>query len=378
MVSLAEKRSLRYDERRESKGKWKMQRQCFLDRLRVAATCAVVLLHTITGVMDSADMTPYPLEEKVFLAALDLITWCVPLFVLISGYLFLNPDKELPFKRMLAKYCRRILFALFLFGVPYTCIELIILGRPVRINMIAEAFLMVCRGQTWSHMWYLYLVLFLYLITPLLQWFLKQIPKSCLYATMAFLLLGSSILPFLKKLFALDFLVALPDGGIYLFYYLCGYLFVCADKEEGDSVTSQGNGLVKQGNERLKVAVVVLICLFGGMVCSRLFGDYRVQMAYNYPFTVAVSLLLMWLARKQEEKLRRKTTDFWRKAGSLCFAVYLIHPVFVNIFYKFLHITLLDFPIWISLPGFFLTVLALSVVTAWLLYRIPVLRKYVL
>ena len=313
-----------------------MQRQCFLDRLRVTATCAVVLLHTITGVMDNTDMTAYPLEERVFLAALDMTTWCVPLFVMISGYLFLDPEKKLPFKKMLAKYCRRILFALFLFGVPYTCIEMIILEQTAGISMIGEAFIMVCRGQTWSHMWYLYLVLFLYLITPLLRWALKQIPKSGLYAVLIFLLAGSSILPYLNRLFGSDAFVVLPDSGIYLFYYLCGYLFVCADKKAGGDSggISRRQLLAKREGVQLKIAVVVLICLGAGMVCSRLFGDYSVQMAYNYPFTVAVSLLLMYLAWNQEEKLRQKNTDFWKNAGGLCFTIYLIHPIFVNIFYS--------------------------------------------
>ena len=80
------------------------ERTVFLDKLRVAATCAVVLLHTVTGVMDHTGMGAYPLEKKVFLVILDLVCWCVPVFLLISGYLFLNPDRELGMRKMLLKY----------------------------------------------------------------------------------------------------------------------------------------------------------------------------------------------------------------------------------------------------------------------------------
>lgn len=41
--------------------------------------------------------------------------------------------------------------------------------RTFRIRMIPEALKMTLMGHTWSHMWYLYLILFLYLITPLLK-----------------------------------------------------------------------------------------------------------------------------------------------------------------------------------------------------------------
>ena len=100
------------------------KRHHFLDVLRVAATCAVVMLHTITGIMDNTDMTPFPFEHSFFLAIKDLTSWCVPIFLMISGYLFLDPDRELTFGKMVTKYCRRVALALLLFGVPYAWLEL--------------------------------------------------------------------------------------------------------------------------------------------------------------------------------------------------------------------------------------------------------------
>ncbi len=338
-----------------------MSRKIFLDLLRIAATCAVVLLHTVTGVMDTTDMSGYPMEKTLFLVLLDWITWCVPVFVLISGYLFLDPDKEISFKRMLTKYCRRILLALFLFGVPYACLELVVKEGTFRVGMVGEAALMVCRGKGWAHMWYLYMIMALYFFTPLLKWVLQRIPRWGLYALLAFLALGSSVFPFLNKLFEWEKMVVLPDGGIYLFYYLCGYLFACATE--------------KHSEDKKPFETILLLVLFAGMACSRLIGDYSVQMAYNYPFTVVAALLIMQIARKR--KLAKKPMGIMRISG-ICFSVYLIHPVFLNVIYKFLHISLLDFPIWFSLPGIFVTVLILSGIVAWILCQIPVLRKYIL
>jgi len=338
-----------------------MNRKIFLDKLRIMATCAVVLLHTVTGVMDSTDMSGYPMERTLFLVLLDWITWCVPVFVLISGYLFLDPAKNISFQQMLMKYCRRILFALFLFGVPYACLELVVKEGIFRVGMLGDAVLMVCKGKGWAHMWYLYMILGLYFFTPLLKWLLQKMPRWGVYAVLAFLALGSSILPFLKKICDWEQMVVLPDGGIYLFYYLCGYLFVCAEE--------------KGSKERKPLGIILLLVLFAGMACSRLFGDYSVRMAYNYPFTVVASLLIMQIARKK--KGAKKPSVIMRTSG-ICFAIYLIHPVFLNVMYKFLHISLLDFPIWFSLPGIFVTVLLLSGIVAWLLCQIPLLRKYIL
>lgn len=378
----------------------RVDKEIFLDRLRAAATCAVVLLHTVTGIMDATDMSRYLMEKRVFLIVLDLVCWCVPVFVLISGYLFLNPEKELSFRQMLKKYCRRILLALLLFGIPYACMELVAVERTFRPGMLWQSFLMVLRGRSWSHLWYLYLVLLLYLLTPAIKKLLKKMPLPAVYVLLAVLLLGSSILPFFKKLLALNWMRVLPDGGIYFFYYICGYLFAVRGKElSAEEAAPEQSELQKYPGEQKRpengwMFAVPVVILAIGMTFSRIFGEYKVQMAYNYPFTVMLALLLFgwglaWQKsrepiKKSEDPVKKsrkpvkRNTGFWEKAGALCFAVYLVHPVFLNVYYKFLHISPLDFSIWVSLPIFFLAALLPAVLAAWVLRKIPVLKKYVL
>ena len=151
-------------------------RKQFLDVLRVLATCAVVLMHVLTGATDVTDASIVPEYRSLLLSVMDLVTWCVPIFLLISGYLFLNPERTLTYPVMIKKYCRRIALAILIFGVPYAASELVVAERTFRIRMIPEALKMTLMGHTWSHMWYLYLILFLYLITPLLKKVLRVLP----------------------------------------------------------------------------------------------------------------------------------------------------------------------------------------------------------
>lgn len=354
-------------------------REGFLDRLRVAATCAVVLLHTVTGIMDATDIGLYPLEKRVFLTVLDLVCWCVPIFVLISGYLFLNPDREISFRKMLTKYCRRVAAALLLFGVPYAWVELVVKERTFRADILWRGLLMVLRGESWAHLWYLYLILVLYLLTPAIRRVLSRIPEGVVYAVLAVLLLGSSLLPFLKKLCDMETLKVLPDGGIYLFYYLCGYLFAVHGRRK-----PAGQKTLCGISRTEAAAAAGILVLAAGMICSRGSGNYSVLMAYNYPPTVLLSLLLFWGALERQHRMetavaeRKRNDSLWARAGALCFAVYLIHPVFLNICYKFLKISPMDFCVWVSLPLFFAAALLPSVLCAWLLHKLPLLRKWVL
>lgn len=350
-------------------------RKQFLDVLRVLATCAVVLMHVLTGATDVTDASIMPEYRSLLLSVMDLVTWCVPIFLLISGYLFLNPERTLTYPVMIKKYCRRIALAILLFGVPYAASELVVAERTFRIRMIPEALKMTLTGHTWSHMWYLYLILFLYLITPLLKKVLRVLPVWGVAAVMAVIFLGSSVAPFLNKVLDVNSIPVLPDGGVYFLYYLCGYFFavreVCVDKGR---------------NVWLTVAVAVLAL---GMILSRTLAGFSIQMAYNYPFTVLLAVLLFAAGWNGSIKKHRLP---WQEAGALSFAVYLVHPVYVNLLYKFVKIT--PFTVLeqcgvqsvaagqavliLLLAAFCLVVLALATATAWVLRKIPVLRKFVL
>lgn len=394
-------------------------RKQFLDVLRVLATCAVVLMHVLTGAIDVTDTSIVPEYRSLLLSVMDLVTWCVPIFLLISGYLFLNPERTLTYPVMIKKYCRRIALAILLFGVPYAASELVVAERTFRIRMIPEALKMTLTGHTWSHMWYLYLILFLYLITPLLKKVLRVLPVWGVVAMMAVIFLGSSVAPFLNKVLDVNSIPVLPDGGVYFLYYLCGYFFavreVCVDKgrNAGSQMVEPGSGRRAGDNTEcdgetqnvesrawnvwLKAAVAVLAM---GMILSRTLAGFSIQMAYNYPFTVLLAVLLFatgWnggrdgaaSAAREKNRIHRIP---WQEAGALSFAVYLVHPVYVNLLYKFVKITPFtvleqcgvqsvaagQVVLILLLAAFCLVVLALATATAWVLRKIPVLRKYVL
>ena len=309
--------------------------------------------------------------------------------------------------------------AILLFGVPYAASELVVAERTFRIMMIPEALKMTLTGHTWSHMWYLYLILVLYLITPLLKKVLRVLPVWGVAAVMTVIFLGSRVAPFVNKVLDVNSIPVLPDGGVYFLYYLCGYLFAVREvrvdkgrnaggqmvesesgRRAGDNTEWDGetqNVESQAWNVRLTAAVAVLTL---GMILSRTLAGFSIQMAYNYPFTVLLAVLLFatgWnggrngaaSAAREKNRIHRIP---WQEAGALSFAVYLVHPVYVNLLYKFVKIT--PFTVLeqcgvqsvaagqavliLLLAAFCLVVLALATATAWVLRKIPVLRKYVL
>ena len=366
----------------EKPGKTGGDWQAFLDVLRVAATLAVVLMHTVTGVRDGYfDLGDQGPVLNIFNALIDVTSWCVPIFLMISGYLFLNPERKITWEAALFRFCRRIVLALMIFGIPYALLEIVGYLGYFEWFMLPMAVKHVLRGHSWSHMWYLYLILILYAVTPLVKWLLEKLPRALVLGVMAALALGVGVIPFIEALLGVKDGFALPLDGIYPFYYLCGYVFVTRKKEP-----RRWEGMISA----ILFGVVLLI-----QIGCRFIEGYHVDMAYGYPLTILAAIFLFdfgWTrekSRKRKAEGSRKAEESRKAEGSrlqkmiswlcpLCFGIYLIHPVFLNFFYKFLKITILDFRFYVGILGFFFVTLVGSVAGTWLLRKIPFFKKYVL
>ena len=132
-----------------------------------------------------------------------------------------------------------------------------------------------------------------------------------------------------------------------------------------------------------------IVIVLGEMVRYRIFREGSLQMAYNYPLTVILSVAIMFFAMSLQQVCHKDFSVERRSVlrtgkllvtglSRLSFTIYLIHPLFLNILYKVLHVTPADHPVVITLPFFFEGTLICSVVSAWFLHKITPLRKYVL
>ncbi|MBR6478195.1 MAG: acyltransferase family protein [Lachnospiraceae bacterium] len=304
---------------------------------------------------------------RAFRALVDATAWSVPVFLMISGYLFLQTEKQITWKDAILKYCRRIALALVIFGIPFALLELVGTARSFSVYMIPKAVASVCMGRGWAHMWYLYLILILYAVTPLLKWFLGRVPMAVTYALLGFLALGAGVAPFFEVLFGSPYLIALPSAAIYLFYYLCGYAFAERKREPG-----RAEGWVSLG---------LFAVMIAGQMASRMLG-LAMEQAYGYLPTVISALLLFNAGWAFEgtgaQKKHGKTLAICLWLSPLCFGIYLIHPVFLNLFYKFLHLSIMNFRFYVGVPLFFLIAFGGAVIGTWVMRLIPPLRKYVL
>jgi surface polysaccharide O-acyltransferase-like enzyme len=81
------------------------------------------MIHVIDGWLVSANIklngSRFILDEIIIQ---PLIRWAVPIFIMISGYLLLDPKKDITIKKII-KYINRMILILLTFGFFYCILE---------------------------------------------------------------------------------------------------------------------------------------------------------------------------------------------------------------------------------------------------------------
>ena len=329
----------------------------YLDLLRFAAISMVILLHITAGVLSGMPEQMTAHQTIVYELVKELCTGGVPLFFMISGVLFLNPQKELTIKKLFTKYIRRIALAILLFGTGFALLELVMVRKNFRLTYLWTAFLNMLERRSWAHMWYLYALLGLYLFLPLLKIFAAHAGEKVYAYVLLLLFVANSVVPFINETCGIRLGILFPTAGIYLFYYLAGYYLH----------TWGGN------SEKRKRYAVSGLGISGLLILVNQICGIGWEIDYDSPVVVVLSVSLFCLLGSS-----KRVPHFMTQWRGLYFSIYLIHTVFLNAAYKGMKITPLMLGGYILLPVFFTGTFALSLAAAYLMKKIPLLNKYVL
>ena len=292
-----------------------------------------------------------------------LMNWAVPVFLMITGALLLDPNRQITYSDCIKKYTKRILLALFVFGIPFSMLEILLNTKSIAVKSFLEATVNVINGSSWSHLWYLYALIGLYFVLPMLKAFVNNSDEKPLFCLISVIFIFSFVIKLIDKVFGTTIAFEIPITGFTIFYALTGR-YITIIKTRFLNKKSIGIGV-------LAFAIVIIVI---GSICY--YPKSKELFGYNSPMIAVLSIAVfcLFIGVKSE-----KTELLW-KIDRLCFGVYLIHPVFINFTYKFLNLTPVTFgglyPV--ATFGFWMLFVISSFAGAWIMYQMPVLRKYIL
>jgi len=138
------------------------------DLIRTLAIVLVIILHASNDTLQTSSMPAMYWWTAVVYKSLALS--CVPLFVMLSGALLLQPAKlNEPITVFLKKRLNRLGLAFAFWSAVYLAWSFYISQIPVTLSNIGQGILYDLFGGAYYQFWFIYLIVGLYLITPILR-----------------------------------------------------------------------------------------------------------------------------------------------------------------------------------------------------------------
>ncbi|MBC5734758.1 MULTISPECIES: acyltransferase family protein [Lawsonibacter] len=345
-------------------------RLAWADLLRCAALFAVVLLH-----VSGARLADVPVDSGAFqvLNVYDGLThWCVPVFVMLSGAFLLDPKHSLPLPKLLFRHILRIFTALAVWGAVYAVANHLEQGGAWTWPGVREALWQALRGHTHYHLWFLYMILGLYLVTPVLRAFVRGAGRGDFHWFFLLVFVFTFLLPTLLRLRPSQ-TASLWIGNLnlhlvlgYVGYYVLGYYL-------------KQNTLSRAAEFALYLlgALGAAVTVGGTALLSRQRGEL-VQVFYNYDspnvalMSVAVFVLFRYVLGVSEERSRRERLS---KAAQVSFGIYLVHDLFLMLLRR-VGIDALSFAPALAVPVLAAGIFLCSFAVAWVLSKIPLVGRY--
>lgn len=335
----------------------------YIEYIRAFATIAVVAIHTInSGIIYSGDNYS-PWIKAIFLGLKNIIYWAVPCFLIITGYLLLDPKKEISLNKLYGKYVLRMTAVIFTFGLVFCYMELIFSSKTISVNQLPTAFFNALTGNTWAHLWYIYSLIGLYLLLPLYKLISKYASDKELIYILTVLLVFEACIPILNYYINDDFGVICHFATVFPLYLLLG-----------EVRRRKLLNLNKKWSSIIFTASTLLI--FGLSVLQVMKNiDLSVWFGYSSVLTVIMAYSLFLILEKVNVK-KKIIKKIILEISDKSFAIYIIHMVFVNLEYQFLHLKLLS-DIKSLLIIFVLIVLNFiaSYIVAFIMKKIPLINK---
>ena len=277
----------------------------------------------------------------------------VPLFVMISGVLFLDPERNYNLKKLYSKNIKRMSIAFLLWSPFYGLTSCVFKSAELKDILIR-----IVTGHV--HLWFLFMIIGLYMIVP----FLREITKSK-FMRNYFLLLAlifASVIPQSISIIAehspeISEILRTVLNKFY-FHFVLGYTgyFVL------------GYALDQVEISRKFEAVIY----FAGLVSIIFFGTTYGAFSLN---SVIICVAIFILCKKHFPK-GIKSAQILKFISGYCFGIYLSHPLFIGIL-KYFGITSLRFNLYISIPTIAILVFIISFVFSVICKKIPVLENII-
>lgn len=343
----------------------KEERIWAFDILRIASAFAVVLPHVCAEYFDESFFS----SEWVVRNFFGLVCrWCIPIFVMISGALFLNKT-NLSIKTLYCKYISRIVLIYFFWSTVYACLR--IGGETNFFGFIG----VVISGP--KHLWFLKMLIGLYMCLPLFWMIVKDKKVEIYFLCLSFMVANfSPLLMFLTEFLSNGFSLILTSLGKQVgFSMALGYsgYFVLGHYLSTSFVNSKNRRMAYAVGMACVVFLLLMTCLLA--YCGIRPNDffYLPLTPFFYFLSIAVFTFVFHHCRSINDSIRSLVIFL----SKMSLGVYVMHILVMHIFSTYFGIDSRSFhpAYWLILYS--IIIFAVSYLISWIMSMIPFLKRMV-
>lgn len=335
----------------------------YLDVLRIYAIICVVLLHALVPLL--TDLNYFGTTS--WLISIALNPFCrtgVAIFLMISGHLLLNDPLADSFGAFYKKRIPRLVIPLLIWNVIYYVYYALV--WDLEGQGAGDFFTRLFDSGTAYHMWYVYTLIGIYLLTP----FLKKITYACskrqLTGFLFVIISMTTIRPFINAAALVNIHLFDPLIGGYIGFFVLGYLLGSTDFMRWQRLLFYLGGIVG--------CIISFMFIYSRSTPEGF--DFSINAAYSLPrFLVAAAVFVLskqLFGRCDGKSLPER---IFSKLAGLTFGIYWLHVIALMEVQERLIIDAI--PIVLVSVQFVLAFLASAVVAA-ILRLIKPLRRYLM
>lgn len=335
-----------------------------LDITRIVAVLAVVMIHSSARFITESK-TAYEFTAGNIFDTIARIG--VPLFIMISGALMLDENRNISIQHLFKKNIKNLILLLIFWSAIYASIYYIILPsmnhKEINIKDIVIAFI---NGHI--HLWYLYMIIGLYMITPFLRCFVCVKNKNLVLLFILISLLTQFTLPVIQEitLFKESFGILsrflnkfyLNFFGGFTTYYLTGWYIICV----GFNKTWEKIGIYF--SSILSILITFLYVQFT--------HDYNNGYSNTNIFVFLYSTGAFYTLNKCAHIKSKKIENIIILLSNLSFGVYIVHLIIRTVFEYTVPYSKMPF-LYILIK--FLTIYILSLIFTYIASKLPIIKK---
>lgn len=352
------------------------KRIAYIEWLRVLSAFAVVGIHITMTQPNNYSVAEIGTINYVWLTSVyALVQWAVPVFLMITGNLLLH-SKQLSLEKVESMTCRMIV-VLLIFGSAFAFMEQVFEKKTINLMMIPNSILLTLEQKSWSHLWYLYVLIGIYLILIPIKRFIDNATNKEILVLTGTLVIGNFLVPTINT-FAGIKIETFMVFNQYVSYIFLGFVVGgLKDDESGECYKGYIDALTNRWGVWLCVwslasaAKILIQCTTVARTGqgAQLFLSDRL-------FTLFQAVAVYCLSKRFLAE--KEVTPLVRSISRCSFGIYLIHPFFINLLYKMLGIMPTNLPVGGVLSGIiflWISVFVVSWFAAWIMLKVPILRK---